>query len=102
MANIQNKVEPAVPERIEEFVAEDRKRTPWSARVMNQIIRLLNRTANIKGANGITIKKSDYNIVIGYDPNQKDVVPNTPEGNPQNPDGGGGGTVNNYCVCRYT
>lgn len=97
-------VDSGVPDRIEEFVPGDRERTPWSARVMNQIIRVINRNSNIKAApdTGLTVYKSDNNIIIGKSgvPLTEPTVPEEGEGD-NVISGSTGNTINYYCNARY-
>lgn len=59
-----------VPSSIQPFVPDDFNRTLLQAHVANELVRALNALLNMKGANGITIYRSDSNFVISLaDPN---------------------------------
>lgn len=78
---------PRTPDKIELFEAGD-SRTLLSAAVANELVRSLNALLAIRGANGITVTKSDGNFVLSIDPDQ---LPKPPDESTDPAGGGGGG-----------
>ena len=74
-----------IPGRIEPLEPGD-TRTLLSAEVANQLIAAINSLLNMKGGNGIIIRRSDANFIIEL---QSDNSSETPAA-PDNPGGGGG------------
>jgi hypothetical protein len=87
---------------IQYIVADDYERHMLMAHVANEVIQPVNALWNMKGVNGITIKKSDSNVIIAFDPSQiGNMTPQSTGGSTYITSGSvsGGDTFN--CSCRY-
>lgn len=108
MSNANNKVVKKTIQQkgnadvIQPVIEGDYERHMLMAHVANEVIQKLNALWRMKGVNGITITKSDHNVIIAFDPSQiGNMTPQSTGGSTYITSGSvsGGDTFN--CNCRY-